>query len=144
MGIVPKDDAIKIAKEKLLDLVEIVPNANPPVCRVIDFKKFLYEQKKKQKEAKKHLKQTQLKEIRMTPEISEHDYGFKKAHIEEFLKQGHKVKVSIFFPGRSILHKNRGYRTLEKLINELSAIAKIEKSPKEEGKTLSIIMVPNK
>ncbi len=144
LGIVLKDEAIKKAKEKFLDLVEIVPDAKPPVCRIIDFKKFLYEQKKKKKEANKHLKQTQLKEIRLTPEISEHDYGFKKAHIEEFLKEGHKVKVSVFFRGRSILHKNRGYQILQKLMNELSAVAKIEKNPKEEHRTLSIVVIPHK
>lgn len=139
---VERDQAIKLAKEKFLELVEIVPNSSPPVCRILDFKKFLYEQKKKGKEARKHLKQAQQKEIRMTPEISEHDYRFKKSHIEEFLKEGHRVKISIFFPGRSILHKDRGYHTLQKLMNELSTVAKVERSPKEEGRTISIIMIP--
>ncbi|MCM8825320.1 MAG: translation initiation factor IF-3 [Candidatus Omnitrophica bacterium] len=142
VGIVPRDQAIALAKEKLMDLVEIVPNANPPVCRILDFKRFLYEQKKKEKEARKKQKATQMKEIRLRPEISEHDYRFKKQHIEEFLKEGHRVKISVSFKGREILHKERGYNILQRLINDLGPIAKVEKSPHEEGRSLNIIIIP--
>jgi len=131
-----------MAKERLMDLVELVPNANPPVCRILDFKRFLYEQKKKEKEAKKKQKAVQMKEIRLRPEISEHDYNFKKQHIEDFLKQGHRVKVSVAFRGREILHKERGYSILQKLINDLGPIAKVERSPREEGRFLNVILIP--
>jgi len=106
MGVVPRDEAIAMAKERLMDLVEIVPNANPPVCRILDFKKFLYEQKKKEKEAKKKQKSIQIKEIRLRPEISEHDYNFKKQHIEEFLREGYRVKVSVSFRGEKFFTKS--------------------------------------
>lgn len=142
IGIMPTSQAIAIAKERLMDLVEIVPNAKPPVCRILDFKKFLYEQKKKEKEAKKKQKSTQMKEVRFGPEISEHDYNFKKNHIEEFLKEGHRVKVTVTFKGREILHKERGYNILQKLINDLGQVAKVEKSPYEEGRFLSVIIIP--
>ncbi|MCM8764235.1 MAG: translation initiation factor IF-3 [Candidatus Omnitrophica bacterium] len=142
VGIVPRDQAISMAKEKLMDLVEIVSNTNPPVCRILDFKRFLYEQKKKEKEAKKKQKATQMKEIRMGPEISEHDYRFKKQHIEEFLKEGHRVKISVAFKGREILHKERGYNILQKLINDLGPIARVDKGPHEEGRFLSVIIIP--
>ena len=131
-----------MAREKMLDLVEVVPTAVPPVCRILDFKKFIYEQKKKFKEAKKKQRQTQLKEIRLTPEISELDYSFKKAHVEDFLKEGHRVKVSVSFRGREMLHKERGYGLIQKLIAEVSALAKVEKSPREEGRFLNVILVP--
>jgi translation initiation factor IF-3 len=142
VGIVPRDQAIAMAKERLMDLVEIVPNANPPVCRILDFKKFVYEQKKKEKEAKKKQKTTQMKEIRLSPSISEHDYNFKKQHIEEFLKEGHRVKIFVAFKGREILHKELGYKLLQKLINDLGPIAKVEKSPHEEGRFLNVIVIP--
>ena len=141
-GIVNRDEAIKIAKGQNLDLVEIVPNASPPVCRIMDFKKFLYEQKKKEKEIKKKRKTTQLKEIRFTPTTSEHDYKFKKHHIENFLKEGNRVKVIVFFKGRAILHKEKGYELIEKLINDLRDIGKVEISPKMEGNRLSVTFIP--
>lgn len=130
------------AREKDLDLVEIVPNASPPVCRIMDLKRFLYEQKKKEKEIKKKQKAFQTKEIRFTPETSEHDYKFKKQHVENFLKEGHRVKVTIFYKGREILHKERGYQFLEKLTRELASAGKIERPPKMEGPRLSVIFIP--
>lgn len=133
---------MNIAREKNLDLVEIVSNSSPPVCRILDFKKYLYEQKKKEKEIKKKLKTTQTKEIRFTPETSEHDYKFKKHHIEEFLKQGYRVKVSIFYKGREILYKERGYALMERLIKELSEYGKIDRAPKLEGSRLSVTFFP--
>lgn len=141
-GIVDRNKALDIAREKNLDLVEIVPNASPPVCRLMDFKRFLYEQKKKQKELRKKQRQSEQKEIRFTPEISEHDYKFKKKHIENFLKEGHRVKVTVMFKGREIVHKERGYRILERLTKELVDIGKAERAPKLEGKRLSVTFIP--
>ena len=135
-------EALNIAREKNLDLVEIVPDAEIPVCRIIDFKKYLFEQKKKEKEIKKKQKISQTKEIRFTPETSEHDYRFKKQHIEDFLKEGHRVKVSIFYKGRVILYKERGYQLMERLIKELAEYGKIERAPKLEGQRLTVTFLP--
>ncbi|HOJ41007.1 MAG TPA: translation initiation factor IF-3, partial [bacterium] len=127
LGIISRDQALRMAQEKMLDLVEIVPTASPPICRLMDYKKFLYEQKKKEKELRKKQRLMILKEIRMTPETSEHDYQFKKQHIEEFLKEGHRVKVTIFYKGREILHKERGYQLLERIVKDVSAVGKVER-----------------
>ncbi len=123
-------------------MVEIVPTASPPVCRIMDFKKFLYDQKKKEKEQKKKQKASQVKEIRFTPETSEHDYKFKKQHIEDFLKDGSRVKVTIFYKGREILHKERGYQMMERLTSELASLGKIETRPKLEGPRLTVTLIP--
>lgn len=130
-----------MARDKDCDLVEIV-SSNPPVCRIMDFKKFLYEQKKKEKEVRKKQRQSQLKEIRLTPEISEHDYIFKKNHIEDFLKEGHKVRVTIIFKGRGFIHKDRGYQVLEKLTKEVSSIGKVDRAPRFQGRGLSVTVIP--
>jgi len=135
-------DALNLAREKNLDLVEIVPDSSLPVCRILDFKRFLYEQKKKEKEIKKKKKVMQTKEIRFTPETSEHDYKFKKQHIENFLREGHRVKVSIFYKGREILYKERGYALMERLIKELSGCGKVDRAPKLEGQRLSVTFIP--
>ena len=131
-----------MAREKVLGLVEIVPTSSPPICRIMDYKRFLYEQKKKEKEVRKKQRMTSQKEIRMTPETSEHDYDFKKQHIQDFLKEGHRVKVTIFYKGREILHKERGYQMLERLVKELAEFGKVERSPRLEGPRLSINMIP--
>jgi len=141
-GIVDKKEALQKAREKDLDLVEIVPTASPPVCRIMDLKKFLYEQKKKGREIKKKQKFSQIKEIRFTPETSEHDYRFKKNHVENFLKEGHRVKVMIFYKGREILHKERGYQFLEKLTRDLASSGKIERPPRMEGSRLNVTFIP--
>ena len=122
--------------------MEIVPTASPPVCRIMDLNKFIYEQKKKEKEIKKKQKVTQTKEIRFTPETSEHDYRFKKQHVEDFLKEGHRVKVTIFYKGREIMHKERGYQLLERLTKELADTGKVERPPKLEGPRLSVTFIP--
>ncbi|MCX8083006.1 MAG: translation initiation factor IF-3 [bacterium] len=142
LGIVDRKTALQKARERELDLVEIVPTASPPVCRIMDLNKFLYEQKKKEKEIKKRQRIIQTKEIRFTPETSEHDYKFKKQHVEEFLKEGHRVKVTIFYKGREIMHKERGYQLLERLTKELSATGKVERPPKLEGPRLSVTLIP--
>ncbi len=141
-GVVNKNEALQMAKDKDLDLVEIVATSTPPVCRIMDYKKFLYEQKKKEKERKKKQKISQIKEIRFTPETSEHDYKFKKQHIEDFLKAGYRVKVTIFYKGREILHKERGYQMLEKLTKELATYGKIELRPRLEGPRLTVTFIP--
>lgn len=141
-GVVDNREAQMKAREKDLDLVEMVPNSSPPVCRIMDFKKFLYEQKKKTKETQKKQKINQLKEIRLTPETSEHDYKFKKQHIEDFLKEGYRVRVTVFFKGRVIIHKERGYHMLEKLTKELVSVGKIERPPRLEGPRLTVNFIP--
>lgn len=142
LGVVDRKQALQKARERELDLVEIVPNASPPVCRIMDLNKFLYQQKKKEKEIKKKQKITQTKEIRFTPETSEHDYRFKKQHVENFLKEGHRVKVTIFYKGREIIHKERGYQLLERITKELADIGKVERPPKLEGPRLSVTFIP--
>jgi len=142
LGIVSRDQALRLAQEKMLDLVEIVPTVNPPICRLMDYRKFLYEQKKKEKQLRKKQRATVQKEIRLTPETSEHDYQFKKQHIEEFLKEGHRVKVTIFYKGREILHKERGYQLLERLVKDLSGVGKVERPARLEGPRLSVNLIP--
>jgi translation initiation factor IF-3 len=142
LGIFPKELALKKAQEYNLDLVEVAAQADPPVCRIIDFSKFKYEQEKRERELKKRQKQTQLKEIRISPRISPHDYEIKLEHIKEFLKVGHKVKVSMQFVGREIAHKEIGNRIIEKLINDISGIGKIDKEPHMLGRFLIVLFSP--
>jgi translation initiation factor IF-3 len=127
-----------------LDLVEISPTANPPVCKVIDYKKFLYEQKKKQKELKSKTAQVITKELRFTPNTDEHDFNFKLNHAVKFLKEGAKVKADVFFKGRSILYKEQGEIILLKLAAALEEWGKVEQLPKLEGKRMMMIISPKK
>lgn len=131
-----------MAQIQELDLVEISPNAEPPVCRIIDFKKYLYQQKKKQKEQKAKAVKVELKEIRFGPNTDEHDYQFKLKHARGFLEDGDKVKAFVFFKGRSILFSQQGEILLLRLANDLEDIAKVEFLPKLEGKRMTIILVP--
>lgn len=141
-GILPLRDAIRIAEELELDLVEISPNASPPVCRVMDYKKFLYEQKKKQKEMKAKSAKVVLKEIRLGPHTDDHDFNFKLKHAQKFLEEGAKVKVDVFFKGRSIIYKEKGEIILLKFAQELEEYGKLEQMPKLEGKRMIMIMAP--
>ncbi|MFA6924893.1 MAG: translation initiation factor IF-3 [Bacteroidales bacterium] len=143
-GIVPTTRALEIANELGLDLVEISPTANPPVCKVIDYKKFLYEQKKKQKELKSKTAQVITKELRFTPNTDEHDFNFKLNHAVKFLKEGAKVKADVFFKGRSILYKEQGEIILLKLAAALEEWGKVEQLPKLEGKRMMMIISPKK
>ena len=127
-----------------LDLVEISPNADPPVCRIIDFQKFLYQQKKKQKELKAKTVQVVVKEIRFGPNTDEHDYNFKLKHAEKFLADGAKVKAYVFFKGRSILFKEKGEILLLKFAQDLEDIGKVEQLPKLEGKRMIMFISPKK
>ena len=133
-----------MADEMNLDLVEIAANANPPVCRIIDYQKFLYAQKKKQKEAKANAKKMEVKEIRFGPQTDDHDYNFKLKHAIEFLKDGNKVKAYVFFRGRSILFKDQGELLLARFANDLEEYGKVEAMPKLEGKRMIVNIAPQK
>ena len=133
-------DGIKNAEEAGLDLVEIAPTANPPVCRIMDHSKFKYEQEKKEKEARKKQKIVHIKEIRLGPKIGEHDYQFKVNHLIEFLKKGDKVKVTMIFRGREMAHVDLGRKILEKLSSDISGVGEIEEQPRLEGRFINMII----
>ncbi len=137
-------EALQIAKDNEMDLVEIVPNADPPVCRVVDYKKFLYEQKKKQKEMKAKATKIVVKEVRFGPNTDEHDFNFKLNHAKKFLQEGSKVKAFVFFKGRSILFKEKGEILLLKFASELEEWGKVESLPELEGKRMIIYISPKK
>lgn len=141
-GIYPTQSALSLAEGMELDLVCVSMNANPPVCRIISYEKMVYQQKKRQKEQSKN--KTEVKEIRFTPTIGEHDYGFKLKHAQEFLKKGNKVKALVFFSGREINYKKQGEELLQRFISELSDISKPESQIKLEGKRLFVILTPVK
>lgn len=143
-GIFALRDALKIADELELDLVEISPKAEPPVCKIIDYSKFLYQQKKKQKEMKAKTVKVVVKEIRFGPQTDEHDFNFKLRHAEKFLKEGAKVKAFVFFKGRSILFKEQGEILLLKLATALEDIGAVEQMPKLEGKRMTMYISPKK
>ncbi|OYU96632.1 MAG: translation initiation factor IF-3 [Bacteroidetes bacterium B1(2017)] len=142
VGVYPISQALKMANDLEMDLVEISPNADPPVCRVVDYKKFLYEQKKKKKEQKANQAKSEVKEIRFGPNTDDHDFEFKLKHAENFLKDGHKVRAFVFFKGRSIVYKERGEVLLLQLAQKLTEIAKVEQLPKLEGKKMFLILNP--
>jgi len=141
-GVYSIDEAIRIADDLELDLVEISPNADPPVCKIVDYQKFLYLQKKKQKEIKAKTTKIVVKEIRFGPNTDEHDYNFKLKHAENFLKDGAKVKAYVFFKGRTILFKEKGEILLLRLAQDLEEVAKVEQLPKLEGKRMIMILAP--
>ena len=140
LGIMPPQQALVIAKQKDLDLVEVSPTASPPVCRILDFGRYQYQEQKRAREAKKHQKTTELKEIKFRPKVDEHDYQFKKKHIERFLGDGDKVKATIFFRGREMAHPEIGRRILQRLIDELGELATLETVPRMEGNTMHTIL----
>jgi translation initiation factor IF-3 len=140
LGIMPPPQALAIAKQKSLDLVEISPTANPPVCRIMDFGKYQYQEQKRAREAKKHQKVILVKEIKFRPKVDEHDYQFKKKHIERFLEEGDKVKATIFFRGREMAHPEIGRRILERLVEELADVAIAESMPRLEGNQMHTIL----
>ncbi|ADK30515.1 translation initiation factor IF-3 [Brachyspira pilosicoli] len=144
LGIMSIKDALALAKEEGSDLVEIVPTAEPPVCKIINYGKYKFDIQKKSKEAKKKQKSVQLKEIKMRPQISIHDYNFKMKHIREFLDEGNKVKITIMFRGREMAHTEFGYDLINKIIQDLENEASTEKPAKLEGKNLSAVLNPMK
>lgn len=133
-----------MAEEQDLDLVEISPTANPPVCKIIDYKKFIYDRKKKQKEIKAKTQKVVVKEIRLGPHTDDHDFNFKLRHAEKFLKEGAKVKVDVFFKGRTIVYKDDGKIMLLRFAQELEEFGKVEKMPMLEGKRMIMIITPKK
>ena len=141
-GIVDLASALKASKEQELDLVEVSPKASPPVCKVIDYRKFLYDQKKKAKELKATQAKTDIKEIRFGPNTDEHDVNFKTKHAEKFIEEGHKVRAYVFFRGRTIVFKERGELLLLQFADKLSEVAKLEQLPKMEGKKMIIVLAP--
>lgn len=142
VGIYGIKEAIEMAKGQELDLVEISPSATPPVCKIIDYKKFLYEQKKKKKEIKAKSAKVVVKEIRLGPNIDDHDFNFKLKHATKFLQEGAKVKVDVFFRGRSIIYKDKGEIVLLRFAQELEEYGKVERMPKLEGKRMIMIITP--
>ena len=144
MDIYPTKEALKIAEEMGLDLVEISPNANPPVAKAMDYKKFLYEQKKREKAIKAKASKVVVKEIRFGPNTDDHDYEFKKNHAEKFLKEGAKLKAYVFFKGRSIVFKDKGEILLLRLAQDLEDVGKVEQMPKLEGKRMTMFIAPTK
>ena len=142
--VVPIRQALDMAHDQGVDLVEISPNANPPVCRLIDYSKFLYQQKKRQKEMKAKQVKVEVKEIRFGPQTDEHDYQFKLKHAREFLEEGNKVRAYVFFRGRSILFKEQGEVLLLRFANDLEEIGKVESMPSLEGKKMFIYLAPKK
>ena len=141
-GIVPILEALKIAKEQELDLVEVAPQANPPVCKILDYGKYRFELEKKLRDSKKKQKVLKLKEIRMQPKIAEGDIEFKSKHIKEFLAEGNKVKVTVSFRGRELAHTELGLEVLKKVLNRLEEDCTVEKQPAMEGRFMSMVVVP--
>ena len=144
VGIYPISKARQIAEEIGADLVEISPNATPPVCKIMDYKKFLYEQRKREKALKAKASKVVIKEIRFGPNTDDHDYDFKKKHAEKFLREGAKLKAYVFFKGRSIIYKDKGEILLLRLAQELEELGKVEQLPKLEGKRMTMFIAPKK
>ncbi len=142
MGIYPIEEARKKAEELELDLVEISPNADPPVCKILDYNKFLYELKKKEKAIKQKTHKVVVKEIRFGPQTDDHDYEFKKKYAIKFLQEGNKVKAYVFFKGRSIIYKDQGQLLLLRLAEDLQEYGKVEQLPKMEGKKMIMMLAP--
>ncbi len=144
VGVYSVNDALRMAREQELDLVEISPKASPPVCKILDYKKFLYEQKKRDKVLKSKATKIVVKEIRFGPQTDEHDYQFKKKHAEKFLNEGAKLKAFVFFKGRSIIFKEQGQILLLRLAQELEEIGTVEQMPELEGKRMIMFITPKK
>jgi translation initiation factor IF-3 len=142
LGILPIEQALALAREQDLDLVEVAPNERPPVCRVMDFGKYKYQQAKRSQEARKRQKVIQVKEIKMRPKTEEHDYQFKMRHAHRFLEEGNKVKVSLLFRGREMDHVELGQRLLDRIITDCKDVSSVEQHPRLEGQTLSLILAP--
>jgi len=144
IGIMPPFEALKMAREKNLDLVEISPTAQPPVCRIMDYGKFLYQQEKREREAKKHQKTITVKEVKFRINVDDHDYDTKKNHVLRFLDEGDKVKATIFFRGREMTRQSLGRQILERLIKDVEHKGLVEFRPRQEGNTLHLILAPKK
>jgi translation initiation factor IF-3 len=144
IGVVPTQEALRRARELDLDLVEVAPQAQPPVCRIMDYGKFKYERDIRQKEARKKQARTELKEIKFRPKIDAHDYATKKGHVDRFLRGGHKVKVTIMFRGREMTHTELGRKILDRLVEDLGEMVTVESMPKQEGRNMIMVIAPNR
>jgi translation initiation factor IF-3 len=144
VGVMKTPDALVFAQERDLDLVEVAPEARPPVCRVLDYSKYKYEQAQKIKQAKKHQQQITVREIKFRPKIAEHDYDTKKHHVERFLRHKDKVKVTIMFRGREVTHPERGTMILDRLAEGLAELGVVEQRPMQEGRNMTMMMAPSK
>jgi translation initiation factor IF-3 len=144
IGVMKTPDALAFAQERDLDLVEVAPEARPPVCRVLDYSKYKYEQAQKLKQARKHQQQITIREIKFRPKIAQHDYDTKKHHVERFLRHKDKVKVTIMFRGREVTHPERGTAILDRLAEELSELGVVEQRPMQEGRNMTMMMAPSK
>jgi translation initiation factor IF-3 len=144
IGVLKTPDALVFAQERDLDLVEVAPEARPPVCRVLDYSKYKYEQAQKLKQARKHQQQITIREIKFRPKIAQHDYDTKKHHVERFLRHKDKVKVTIMFRGREVTHPERGTAILDRLAEELSELGVVEQRPMQEGRNMTMMMAPSK
>lgn len=142
LGVVPIQKALELASQHELDLVEVAAQAEPPVCRIIDFSKFKYDQEKKERQAKKHQKQIHIKEVRLKPNIEEHDYQVKLKQVIGFLQKKDKVKINLFFRGRQLEHVDIGKKLMERFITEAQEHGQLEKEPSQEGKIITAIMIP--
>jgi translation initiation factor IF-3 len=144
MGVIKTADALQYAQERDLDLVEVAPDARPPVCRVLDYSKYKYEQAQKQKAARKHQQQITIREIKFRPKIAQNDYDTKKGHVTRFLLGHDKVKITIMFRGREVTHPERGTALLDRLAGELAEIAVIEQTPLQDGRNMTMLLAPSK
>jgi translation initiation factor IF-3 len=142
VGIVPTPDALERARARDLDLVEVAPNSKPPVTRILDYSKYKYEQEQKAKAARKHQQQVNVREIKLRPKIAQHDYETKRGHVERFLKQQDKVKVTIMFRGREQSHPERGRMLLDRLLQDVSDIGVMEQEPLQEGRNMTMLLAP--
>jgi translation initiation factor IF-3 len=144
VGVMAPDEALALAQSRELDLVEVAPQADPPVCRIMNYGKYQYQLSKRAHEARKHQKQVVLKEVKFRPKTEEHDYQFKKNHIVRFLSDGNKAKATVVFRGREMTHQEIGRRLMERLIADLKEISEVERPPKMEGYTMVTIFMPRK
>jgi translation initiation factor IF-3 len=144
VGVLKTPDALRFAQERDLDLVEVAPEARPPVCRVLDYSKYKYEQAQKLKQARKHQQQIVIREIKFRPKIAQHDYDTKKGHVERFLRHKDKVKVTIMFRGREVTHPERGTMILDRLAEELAELGVVEQRPLQEGRNMTMMLAPSK
>jgi translation initiation factor IF-3 len=144
VGVIPIDEALKYAQEHDLDLVEVAASSKPPVCRVLDYSKYKYEQEQKAKAARKHQTQVNVREIKLRPKIAQHDYETKRGHVERFLRDGDKVKVTIMFRGREMTHPERGRMLLDRMVEDLGELTTVESEPLQEGRNMAMLLGPTR
>jgi translation initiation factor IF-3 len=142
LGVMPTQQALDLSRQRELDLVEVAPDASPPVCRIMDFGKYKYTQARRQKEARKKQTVIQVKEVKMGPKTERHDFDFKVKHVRRFLEEGHKAKVTVRFKGREMAHTELGWKMLQKMVDAVNDIANVENNPRMEGRMLHIMLSP--